>query len=362
MRDVTIGTARGRVLLSIYDATYSPTTLASGANTTRQPAPPGHVRITRSVETPAAVLAATDNEGAPGRLGFRFNSFTPWSSPYTITTAAAPLWPLIIAFAAWPLARASRTIRRAHRRRAGLCIGCAYDLRGSPDRRCPECGRIDTSPGPQRVSALPPCAILALVIVGALRFELTNPVIRTSQAPPAQSTSGGARSPEATTNHSANGAPQVVASSQPGPSRASRPGITPPRGPWMPPHAREITARLDRDRTFVFLWMAPGVEKPQHGLVRVQIFARASNRWAEEIVYVRAGDTIRGSRLSTPLRVGEIKSPPQGDLTVTFLNPAGELVETRTAAADYNDPVRHLLGLMPTHMGAQLEDELFPPR
>lgn len=52
---------------------------------------------------------------------------------------AVPFWFLTLATAAAPALRVRTMLRRRHRRRAGLCAACGYDLRGSPDR-CPECG------------------------------------------------------------------------------------------------------------------------------------------------------------------------------------------------------------------------------
>jgi hypothetical protein len=53
-----------------------------------------------------------------------------------------PLWAIALLSAVAPalwLARAHLRSRQTRRRQAGLCPGCGYDLRASPER-CPECG------------------------------------------------------------------------------------------------------------------------------------------------------------------------------------------------------------------------------
>jgi hypothetical protein len=51
--------------------------------------------------------------------------------PYWLPAAAA--WLVLLPFAV------VRWLRRCRRTRAGLCVRCGYDLRGTPGR-CPECG------------------------------------------------------------------------------------------------------------------------------------------------------------------------------------------------------------------------------
>lgn len=63
--------------------------------------------------------------------------------------ASAPCWFLLL-LTGLPAALWLRALRRGRRRarrvRDGLCVGCGYDLRGSPGR-CPECGRAAGAAG-----------------------------------------------------------------------------------------------------------------------------------------------------------------------------------------------------------------------
>ena len=74
-------------------------------------------------------------------LGFGFGHIPP---PYDFDRYTAPHWFVALLFAALPAARLRsilRTLRTRHRRRAGLCLNCGYDLRATPpDGLCPECG------------------------------------------------------------------------------------------------------------------------------------------------------------------------------------------------------------------------------
>ena len=78
-------------------------------------------------------------------LSFRKNILTQRSPLWMRRSAvlwclAVPLWHLFLLFAAYPtLAFIRGPLRRYRRRKRGLCVGCGYDLRGSPGR-CPECG------------------------------------------------------------------------------------------------------------------------------------------------------------------------------------------------------------------------------
>jgi hypothetical protein len=71
-----------------------------------------------------------------------------WSVGWDV---AVPHWFLALLFSLWPAIVLGRhRQRRADRRRAaGLCAGCGYDLRGSPDR-CPECGAARPTDAPVR--------------------------------------------------------------------------------------------------------------------------------------------------------------------------------------------------------------------
>jgi hypothetical protein len=73
---------------------------------------------------------------ADGDLGLLARS---WGTQW-FRILAVPHWLLAVAFAALPLGRWWRWMRR-RRRRPSACASCGYDLRATPER-CPECGTV----------------------------------------------------------------------------------------------------------------------------------------------------------------------------------------------------------------------------
>lgn len=77
------------------------------------------------------------------RAGFEWLRYRPRNGSYSFTYLIVPHWALLI-LAAGPLAivlpGVIRAARGRRRDRAGLCIACGYDLRGSTSGTCPECG------------------------------------------------------------------------------------------------------------------------------------------------------------------------------------------------------------------------------
>ncbi len=65
----------------------------------------------------------------------------PTNYPTYSTWVVVPCWAVGLAAALLPGLRIAAAYGRRTRHRAGLCPGCGYDLRATPDR-CPECGTI----------------------------------------------------------------------------------------------------------------------------------------------------------------------------------------------------------------------------
>lgn len=70
--------------------------------------------------------------------------FTDPGNPRKYWLIALPLPYLMLLLAALPTFWWASARRERHRRTTGLCPGCGYDLRGTPDH-CPECGTVISS-------------------------------------------------------------------------------------------------------------------------------------------------------------------------------------------------------------------------
>ncbi len=70
-------------------------------------------------------------------IGF---SYTRGSAPFTFwRVVRIPIWFILTLLLILPILSGASLLRAHRRRRAGLCLACGYDLRGSSER-CPECG------------------------------------------------------------------------------------------------------------------------------------------------------------------------------------------------------------------------------
>jgi len=87
------------------------------------------------------------------RAFFEFRWFMPFGANVTDffrTFVRVPFWVVVPILYVYPIAVIfGKPARRRRRRRRGLCVDCAYDLRGNASGRCPECGNpTDSKIGP----------------------------------------------------------------------------------------------------------------------------------------------------------------------------------------------------------------------
>ena len=84
---------------------------------------------------------------------------------------AVPHWLFVLPLLILPAVYGGTAGRRIYRARAGMCVTCGYDLRGSPGPRCPECGamqnagdRSDSASRPQPLRDGSVCALYAVTL------------------------------------------------------------------------------------------------------------------------------------------------------------------------------------------------------
>ena len=77
------------------------------------------------------------------RMNFYCTSESYLDGDRKLTLLAAPYWFLALLCGILPASKATSLFRRRHRRQAGFCPICGYDMRATPNR-CPECGAAST--------------------------------------------------------------------------------------------------------------------------------------------------------------------------------------------------------------------------
>jgi hypothetical protein len=126
------------------------------------------------------------------------------------------------------------------------------------------------------------------------------------------------------------------------------------------PADRALAATLDPARVYVFFDGRLRDDLIRRNLAPIQMFAFAAGRWTGETIVLRPGDSLARPGFPTAYRIGTLAPAPGGNYSLTLVDAAGKVLETRSANADANDPLRSLLARA-SHWSSQRQRKLFEP-
>jgi hypothetical protein len=240
----------------------------------------------------------------------------------------APFWFIALPLGLLAAVPMGRVVRRSRRRKLGLCSKSGYDIRTTPER-CPECGTVV-----EASLAVSGRRMLGYVLISSLSVAFMAVVVFAVPA---------GRRAQASTGPTTR------------PVNPARAGLA--RNADVSDEFRAIASTIDPSKPYVFFYMTSRADMLRLNIASVQIFQRRDGRWRGDIHYLRPGQALGATGPLASVKVKSIREQG-GDLVLTLVHADGT-IETRSADADLNDPVRKVLGQLTLYRGKDWDKAFF---